>query len=242
MRTFDHIILNGRPGGGKSELIDFLKGVPVERRIDGYRIGEFVELDDFPWLWDKFVEDDLWEQLGEPRRYSRTVPHGYVQVEGDQLLDMLSLKFDRVVTRDYLSRPEWYENNTLFIEFSRGTPDGGYRRAYDRLSEEIWKRAAIVYISVSYEESVRRNEARYQATLAHSILDHKLPDESQERFSKEQDFHDLTANEDSGYLDVKGISVPFVVIHNEPELTDPEALAERYGPAMRKLADLQRRP
>ncbi|MBW2459220.1 MAG: hypothetical protein JRI68_32280, partial [Deltaproteobacteria bacterium] len=104
-QTFDHIILNGRPGGGKSELIDFLKGCPVPRRAERYHIGEIVELDDFVWLWDKFVEDDLWEQLGEERRFSRTVEHGYVQTEGDRLLDVLCLKFNRVIERDYLSQP-----------------------------------------------------------------------------------------------------------------------------------------
>ena len=62
--TFDHIILNGRPGGGKSELIDFLKTADLERRAERYHIGKLCELDDFVWLWDKFVEDDLWEQLG----------------------------------------------------------------------------------------------------------------------------------------------------------------------------------
>ena len=30
-----------------------------------------------------------------------------------------------------------------------------------------WERAAIVYIQVTYEESMRRNEARYQEKLAH---------------------------------------------------------------------------
>jgi hypothetical protein len=238
-QTFDHIILNGRPGGGKSELIDFLKGCDLARRADRYHVGKIVELDDFVWLWDKFVEDDLWEQLGEKRRYSRTVEHGYVQTEGDRLLDMLCLKFNRVVERDYLAQPDFYGDHTLFIEFARGVPDGGYQQAYDLLSKDVLSRAAIVYISVSHAESVRRNEARYEAALAHSILAHKLPDESLERFSAHQDFDDLTGGADSGHLEIKGLQVPFVTIPNEPELSDPEALDKRYSEAFQKLSQHQ---
>lgn len=238
MSTLDHIVLNGRSGGGKSELIDFLKGLSDAERRERYHLGALVELDDFPWLWDKFVEDDLWEELGEARRYSRRHEHGYVQLEGDRLLDMLVLKFNRVVAREYGRRPEWYGDHTLFIEFARGVPDGGYARAYELLSDAIWARAGIVYIDVSYEESRRRNEARYQEKLAHSILAHRLPDESQERFSAEQDFLSLAGGRDSGWLEIRDQRVPFVVIHNEPELKDPVALAERYGPAMQRLAEL----
>ncbi len=237
-QTFDHIILNGRPGGGKSELIDFLKGCAPPRRAERYHIGDIVEIDDFIWLWDKFVEDDLWEQLGEERRFSRTVEHGYVQTEGDRLLDMLCLKFNRVIERDYMSKPDFYDDHTLFIEFARGVPDGGYRRAYDLLSKKVLERAAILYIAVSHEESERRNEARYQAALAHSILAHKLPEESLERFSAHQDFEQLVGGASSGHLEIKGISVPFVAMPNEPELSDPEALDKRYSEALGKLHEL----
>ena len=239
MTTFDNIILNGRPGGGKSELIDFLKKTPTAERIERYHLGEFVELDDFTWLWEKFVEDDLWEQLGQPRLYSRTVPGGYVQTEGDRLLDMLMLKFDQTVTRDHLADPSFYADGSVFIEFARGVADGGYRRAYESLSDAVLQRAAIVYIFVSFEESQRRNEARYQAALAHSILAHRLPEEAIQRFSAQQDFMDLAGGEDSGYLDLRGIRVPFVVIHNAPELKDRDALEARYTPAMQTLWRLQ---
>ena len=235
MPCFDHVILNGRPGGGKSELIDFLKKTPAGERMERYHLGEFVELDDFTWLWEKFVEDDLWEDLDQPRLYSRRVPGGYVQTEGDRLLDMLMRKFDQVVTRDYLPRPDFYEDGSLFIEFARGVADGGYRQAYESLSDAVLRRAVIVYIFVSFEESQRRNEARYQEALAHSILAHRLPEEAIQRFSAQQDFMDLVDNRDSGYVDLRGISVPFVVIHNAPELKERAALEARYTPALQTL-------
>jgi hypothetical protein len=238
MATFDHLILNGRPAGGKSELIDFLKEAPLERREERYHVGEIVEMDDFVWLWEKFVEDDLWEALGEPRLYSRRVPDGYVQKEGDRLLEMLLLKMSRIVERDYLTRPAFYGDHTLFIEFARGVFDGGYRKAFELLSKPLLSRAAVLYIQVSFEESCRKNEARYQEKLAHSILAHKLPDEALERFSREQDFEKMVGGERSGYFELQGLRVPFVVMPNEPELKDPDALDVRYGEALRELMRL----
>ncbi|MBT3221772.1 MAG: hypothetical protein HN348_22060 [Proteobacteria bacterium] len=235
MATFDHIILNGRPGGGKSEVIDFLKQVPKDERMERFHIGAFDEHDDFPWLWEKFIEDDLWERLGEKRLFSHRVPDGYVQNEGDSLLDMLILKLSHLVEREYLAKPDFYEDNTLFLEFSRGTVDGGYRRAYELISKEILKQSAILYISVTYEESQRRNEARYQEKLAHSILAHKLPNAAQERFSAKQDFHDLAEGRESGYLDISGIAVPFVAMNNQPELKEYDALNVRYTAAFQEL-------
>ncbi len=235
MATLDHIILNGRPGGGKSELIDFLKYTPAAERAATYHVGEFVELDDFPWLWDKFVEDDLWEEIGEKRLYSRKVPGGYVQTEDDRLLEMFHVKLCRIVERDYLGKPDFYDDGTIFLEFARGTPDGGYERAYNQMSEAVLQRAAIFYINVTFEESQRRNEARYQEKLAHSILAHRLPEESVERFSRHQDFADITGGAESGYLEIKGVKVPFVSMVNQPQLHDRADLEKRYAPALQTL-------
>ena len=33
-KTFEIIILNGRPAAGKSEVIDYLKNIPVEERME----------------------------------------------------------------------------------------------------------------------------------------------------------------------------------------------------------------
>ncbi len=238
MQTFDHLILNGRPAGGKSELIDFLKKAAPDQRARRYHVGELEEIDDFVWLWDKFVEDDIWEELGEPRMWSKRVPDGYVQKEGDRLLDMLMRKFSVVIERDYLSKLSFYDDHSLLVEFARGTGDGGYRHAYELFTKPVLERAAILYIQVSYEESQRKNEARYQEALAHSVLAHKVPDEGLARFSAEQDWEAFTDGRKSGYLDLLGLRVPFVTMPNEPELTDPVALDARYGDALEELWSL----
>ena len=92
--TFDFILLNGRPGGGKSELIDFIRNTPLEKRKELFHIGELYFEDDFVWLWEKFTEDDLWEKMGYPRLYSRTHELGYVQFDdqkSDHPLNELSI-------------------------------------------------------------------------------------------------------------------------------------------------------
>ena len=155
--TFDHIILNGRPGGGKSELIDFIKKTPLDKRRELFHIGEMVEEDDFVWLWEKFVEDDLWEELGEKRIYSRTHEFGYVQLEDNRLLDLVAKKFNVAIKEKYMKKEGFYDDHTVFIEFARGKVDGGYKKVYEILDDEILKRSAILYINVSYEESRRKN-------------------------------------------------------------------------------------
>lgn len=238
MPIFKHLILNGRVAGGKSEFIDFLKKLPPAERAKNYHIGNIVELDDFLYLQEKFIEDDLWEKIGYPRLHSTKEDHYYILNNHTRLLDLCYEKFNYYAAHDYINRPSFYENNTLFIEFSRGSPDGGYERAYNMLSPEILKDAVIAYISVSYEESIRKNEARYQERLKLSILAHKVPDTDMIRWNKEQDWEKITGGKPHGYLTIKGINVPFVTIYNEPELKGTQALVKRYGPCLKKLMEL----
>ena len=69
-KIFEIIILNGRPAAGKSEVIDYLKKIPIEERIERFHIGEFIEIDDFPVLWEQFEDDDIMEEMGLPRLIS----------------------------------------------------------------------------------------------------------------------------------------------------------------------------
>ena len=86
-----------------------------------------------------------------------------------RLFDLMMVRFNHETQERYLSRPEFYGDGTLFIEFSRGREDG-YRHAFKLLSKEILERAAILYVDVTFEESWRRNLARYEEKKKHSIL------------------------------------------------------------------------
>ncbi len=80
--------------------------------------------------------------------------------------------------------------------------------------------------------------ARYEAKLKHSILAHMVPRETIDAYYQINDWHKLTQNKDSGFLEFHGIKMPFITMKNEPELTDPKLLDERYGSALQKLWNL----
>lgn len=238
-RTFDHLLLLGRPAAGKSEFVDFMKNTPEAERAEMFHIGRFEELDDFPWLWEKFLEDDLWEEAGHPRLYSLRYDENYgLDPKAAKLYDLMLARFNHEVAARYLSRPAFYEQGTLVLEFARGGKQG-YAYSLARLSREILERAAILYVQVSFDESWRRNVARYEEKMKHSILAHMVPRQTLESFYSNDDWDTYTVQKPDGYLTVNKIKVPFVTMGNEPELTGRGSLAERYGPALRKLMELR---
>lgn len=237
-KTFDNILLLGRPASGKSEFIDFVKNFPEAERAEKFHIGAFKELDDFPWLWEKFMEDNVWEKAGYPRRYSFGGSNPGMAKEGAPLFDFCIQKFNAEYAKQYQDNNAFYQHSTLFIEFARGGGEA-YQRSLNQLSPEILRRSAILFILVSYEESCRRNDARYKEKLQHSILAHKVPDETMEHFYRTHDWLTLTNNQPSGHLTVRGLRVPFVTVSNEPELTDPVLLEKRFGPPLRQLMELK---
>lgn len=237
-KTFDHLLLLGRPAAGKSEFIDCMKKTPDAERARDFCIGRFEELDDFVWLWEKFLEDDLWEEAGSERLYSLKYDENYgLNPKAEKLYDLMLARFNHETAARYLSNPKFYEDGTLVIEFSRGGTSG-YTRAFSRLSGDILKKAAILYVKVSFEESWRRNVARYEAKLKHSILAHMVPRETMDHFYGVDDWAALTNGREYGNLDIKGIKVPFVTMDNEPELTERDPLAMRYGPSLKKLMEI----
>jgi len=127
---------------------------------------------------------------------------------------------------------------TLLVEFSRGGKDA-YRAALGRLSREALARGAILYVQVSFEESWRRNRARYDRDRRDGLLTHSVPWEELERTYREDDWPRL-APRPAGYLDVQGLRVPYVTVVNEPEPTSPEDFAGRYRPALEELFQLWR--
>ncbi len=235
---FQHLFVLGRPAGGKSEFIDFMKKLPADERAASFGIGRFVEVDDFPWLFEACVDDDKREARGEPRLISERVPEGY-NIVRPKFRGSLVERFNRVIATQYLSTPGFYKDGTLLVEFARGVGDG-FRESLERFDRRILDRGAILYIQVSFEESYRRNEARYRRGLEESILFHKVPDRDMYGFFRDNDWREMTGGAPDGYVDIAGANVPFVSMNNEPESTDPAVLRDRYGRALGRLMILAR--
>ena len=174
---FDILLLIARPAAGKSEIIDYLKKMPVEERQRRYRVGRFDEIDDFPMIWAWFEEDDLLDKMGHPRLYTDSGGHFLRDYFWDLLIERLGLECQKR-QRDL---PAGSEKTTTLIEFSRGREHGGYRSAFSHLSRQILEKSAILYIDVSWEESVRKNKKRFNPEKPDSILEHSLSDEKMER-------------------------------------------------------------
>ena len=84
-------------------------------------------------------------------------------------------------------------DQTIILEFSRGKEHGGYKSAFSHLSEEIISGAAILYVDVSWEESLRKNRIRFNPEKPDSILEHSLPDEKLAKMYFETDWNEISA-------------------------------------------------
>jgi hypothetical protein len=226
---FDIIILNGRPASGKSEVIDYLKKTPVEIRRRRFHIGELDEIDDFPMLWTWFEEDAILEKiLNKPRLHSDKDGYFFWEYLWHLLIERISMEYSKRL-RD---KPNFHNKYTALIEFSRGSEHGGYQAAYPHLSDEILKRAAIFYIDVSFEESLRKNRQRFNPAKPDSILEHGLPDAKLTRLYKDCDWEEFRGD-DPEFIKIKGHKVPYVVLHNEPDITT--ARDENLGRVLEEL-------
>ena len=236
---FDHLIIIGRPACGKSEFIDYMKKISDEEREKQFHIAKFEEIDDFPWIWEKFMEDDVWEKCGYPRKYSKEYMKGNAGMtpEAAPLLDYCMEKFNIEIEKRYLNDANFYQDKTLLIEFARGGAKA-FKDQLNRLKPEIFKKAAILHIFIEPDESWRRNVARYEEKLKDSILSHMVPKETYDYHFRENDWKELTNNKESGYLELSGVKVPFVTMNNEPELPAGPEIADRYKTALDKLFEL----
>jgi hypothetical protein len=237
---FDVLLLIGRPASGKSEIIDFLKHCPADLRRARYHLGRLDVQDDFPMLWTWFEEDDLLcRKLGRPRLY--TDPGGYFLDAAlwHLLIERLSLDYHKRVRDD----PAYHATTTALIEFARGREHGGYAAALPHLDDELLKRAAIVYVRVSFAESLRKNRRRFNPEHPDSILQHSLADEKLERLYREDDWTDL-APADQGELKVGRVDVPYAVFENEDDVTTgkPDLLANRLETVLGRLWEQRRLP
>jgi hypothetical protein len=226
---FQILILNGRPASGKSEVIDYLKKTPLRERMKRFHIGRMDEIDDFPMLWVWFEQDAILEKiLHKPRMQS--TPDGLFlhEYQWHLLIERISMEYDKR-RRD---NENYHDENTTLIEFSRGSEHGGYIDAYPHLSYEILRKAAIFYIDVSYQESLRKNKKRFNPERPDSILEHGLPDWKLERLYGEVDWEKFRGD-DPEFINIKGQRVPYVELKNEPDITT--ARDAKLGNALEEL-------
>jgi hypothetical protein len=217
---FETIILIGRPAAGKSEVIDFLKRTDEAQRLRRFHIGHFSEIDDFPFVWETFEIDDILERLGQPRVFTDSDYFFKGAYLWNVFIERINLEFKKRLAKD----PNFTTRETAIVEFSRGG-DNGFGEAFSLLADEILKRAGIVYINVSYEESFRKNRRRFDPAQADSILFHGLPDKKMEFYYKTNDWDALSGGKKSGRIRIRDVDVPFAVFDNEPEKTgDPVKL------------------
>lgn len=214
--VFPVVVLIGRPAAGKSEVIDFLKRCDPADRARRFHIGPFVEIDDFPYIWDWFEEDDILERHGRPRLHTDSDYYFRDEFLWNVCIEKINLAF-RKRMRDMTDGA-----GTAIVEFARGG-ENGFGEAFSYLSDEILERAAIAYIRVSYAESVRRNRKRARKGLEDSILHHSLPDDKMEHYYRINDW-DRIAPGDDGWLQVRQHRVPYAVVSNEPEVTHDDGL------------------
>lgn len=230
MKHLDIIILLGRPASGKSEIIDFIKRRENQDRIENYHIGKIAEMDDFPMLWTWFEEDHIRENILEVERIHST-KDGYFlhNYQWNLLIERFNLDYSKLMTEDQ----NFFTENTLLLEFSRGSEHGGYQSAFAHLSADILQRSAIFYVDVPWEESLRKNRRRFNPDKPHSILEHGLPDEKLKKLYQEVDWEDFISGKND-YLEIKNIKVPFITLNNMPEITNSDdkmkvALQEHFS-------------
>ena len=225
---FKKILLLGRPASGKSEIIDYLKKTNNDERITRFHIGKIDEIDDFPMLWTWFEEDAILEKkLNKPRIHS--TPDGYFlhKYQWHLLVERICMDYSKKL-RD---KSTYHTDTTCLIEFSRGTEHGGYKEAFIHLSHEVLKEAALIYVNVTYEESLRKNRKRFNPAKPDSILEHGLPDSKLERLYKYVDWEEVSKGS-STHININGVDIPYVVFENIPSKTDDPKL---LGPALDEI-------
>ncbi|MBN1305153.1 MAG: hypothetical protein JXA13_12025 [Anaerolineales bacterium] len=230
--TYDILIMLGRPASGKSEIINYLTHIAPDERLGRYHLADLDVLDDFPMLWTWFEEDHiLGEVFGLPGLHTDSQGCFLKKEYWHLLVERLSLEYAK-----RLREADYHEKQTCLIEFSRGSEHGGYEQAFLHLSDEILRRAAFLYVNVSFEESLRKNRRRYNPDRPDSILEHGLSDSKLERLYKEDDWHNLVNGTD-GFLEVRGFRVPYVLFENMDDVTtgQPDKLAARLEETLNNL-------
>ncbi len=234
--VFNILFLVARPAAGKSEIIDYLKRTEEDERLRRFHIGAFSEIDDFPMLWTWFEEDAILERMGKPRLHTDAEGYFLHDYLWHLLIERMALDYAKL-RRDYpVPEDEMVWADTVIIEFARGAEHGGWREAFAHFPVEMLRRAAILYIDVSWEESLRKNRKRANPDRPDSILEHSVPDEKLTRLYKESDWTEFTA-EHPYFVTINGVKVPYRAFDNHDDVTTSRghALGQRLAETLESL-------
>jgi hypothetical protein len=152
--------------------------------------------------------------------------------------DLWNLLIRRLELEYHKYRRDRRDSASVIIEFSRGKQHGGYQTAYQHFSPDLLSQAAILYVKVSWEESLRKNRARFNPDRPDSILEHGLSDEKMENLYRHDDWDEFT-QADPAYVEVNGVKVPYAIFDNEDDVTtNPgQALETRLEDTLDRIWD-----
>jgi hypothetical protein len=229
--NFENLLILARPAAGKSEIIHYLKGLNDVERSTRFHIGKIHVIDDFPMLWTWFEEDDLLSKMGFPRLYTDSNGYFLNKYYWDLLIERMNLEYSK-----YIRDNHDISGKTIIIEFSRGNEHGGYKSAFNHISESILQKAVILYVNVSWEESLRKNRLRFNPDKPDSILEHSLSDEKMARLYHDSDWEEI-ASKNEMTIQIGSISLPYVIFENEDDVTSGNTfeLEKRLQSALDKL-------
>ncbi|MCK5201835.1 MAG: hypothetical protein KAR21_25955 [Spirochaetales bacterium] len=234
---FPVIFLTGRPAAGKSEIIDYLKNCSTEDRLSRFHIADFIEIDDFPMLWTWFEEDALLERMGKPRLHSDKDGYFKYPYLWNLLIERIDMEYKKLLT----DKKDFEKNGTAILEFARGSQHGGFKEAFNYFTKEVLEAGAVLYIDVSFEESLRKNRRRFNPDKPHSILEHGLPDEKLKEMYEKSDWKDFSSADDE-FITVNSVKIPYAVFNNEDDVTTRggDFLGDRLEKTLNKLWDLKK--
>ena len=231
---FPILIITGRPAAGKSEVIEYLKKCDPIVRLERFHIANFEELDDFLYVWETFELDDLMTQMGRPRIWSDGKYWFKDPYIWDLYIKRLALDYRKRLAKD----PTYHDRMTSIVEFARGG-ENAIHHALSCLSDEILRSASLIYIRVTYEESVRKNRRRARKGEEDSILYHSLPDEKMEAYYRTNDWNELESK-NPHHIEVRQHKIPYAVFENLPEKTlDPKLIGDELERVTRRLWEIR---
>ena len=231
-KHFPVLIFIGRPASGKSEIVEFLKQTPRSERERRFRIAKMDIFDDFPILWSWFEEDDiLSKRFKQPRLHSDDRYYFKHKYLWHVLIERLGLEYEKRL----VSGNDYHDNITTIVEFSRGSEHGGYREAFKHLPGHLLQLASVIYVNVSFEESLRKNRLRFNPDQPGSILKHSLPDDKISNLYRHDDWAEFTSS-DPRFIRFGSIQVPYYVFENEDDVTTVPS--DRLGARLEDGLDL----